>query len=272
MRHPTYNARLNAAETAKIHLKNKVVVAALSKSSLSKRTIDRRIQTDLKDVYERKSTACAYELARILHLIPPALQKALRKRKYLYLVTFGRPQDRVPVGKLKSFDPENLNRHFSRAIAKLEAMGVKNLKIFAVLEVQLVKPLDGAPYWEPHMHLIMSGATTEQIKEAYKIRKPAGDGCRKRPLHIKPISDLEGAIGYCLKFTPKVQVQYRTDAGLRWRPNRLPSEYLPEYYRFMSRFSPGQVLNFIGIYAGGLDKPLTNELSLILSETSRGPL
>ncbi len=75
MTRPSYIARLNAAKSAKIHRDNERVAAELSKSGLSKRIIDRRIQINLKDVYQRKSMACAYEQARIQHL----LRKLLRK-------------------------------------------------------------------------------------------------------------------------------------------------------------------------------------------------
>lgn len=270
MKRPSYIARLDATKSARIHRANKRVIGELSKSGLSKRMIERRIQTDLKDVYQRLSSACAYEQTRIQYLLPPVIQKALDESENLYFVTLGRPQDRVPVGSLKFFDPENLNRHFRRAVAKLIAMGVENLKVFAVVEIQLVKPLDGPPYWEPHLHLIVSGATVDQLKEAFKVRKLAATTCRKKPLQVKRITGLNGIISYCLKFHPKVQVQYETDAGLNSRDNRMPSEYLPEWYRFMSRHSPGEMLKFIAIYAGGLDKPLTNELSLDLSEIPRG--
>jgi hypothetical protein len=123
MKRPSYISRLDAAKSARIHRVNKRVVGELSKSGLSKRIIDRRIQTNLKDVYQRLSMACAYEQTRIQYLLPPVIQKALDEAENLYFVTFGRPQDRVPVGSLKFFDPENLNRHFRRAIAKLKRHG-----------------------------------------------------------------------------------------------------------------------------------------------------
>jgi hypothetical protein len=270
MKRPSYIARLSPEDTAKIHRDNKRVIGELSKSGLSKRIIERRIQTDLTDVYQRLSMACAYEQTRIQYLLPPLIQKALDEMENLYFVTFGRPQDRVPPGSLMTFDPENLNRHLRRRTSSLKRMGVENLKVFAVVEVQLVKPLDGPPYWEPHLHLIVSGATADQLKEAFKVRKLAAITCRKRPVQVKRITDLEGMISYCLKFHPKVQVQYLSDAGLRWRENRMPSEHLPEWFRFMSRHSPGEMLKFVGINASGLDKPLTAELSLDFSEIPRG--
>jgi hypothetical protein len=272
MKKPTIIGRLDHNETTRLEKEIERAVDILRASGLGNKTIKKRLQTELWDVFLRLSMACPYERLRCQLWCKKHLPPAFQNGDHLFFVTFGRPQDRVPVGSLKSFRLDNLNRHFRRAIAKLKAMGVKNLKVFAVVEIQLVKPLDGPPYWEPHLHLIVSGATAEQLSRAFKVRKPAATTCRKQPLQIKPIWGLDGLISYCLKFHPKVQVQYRTDAGLNWWPNRLLSAYLPEWYRFMSRHSPGEMLKFVEINGEELSQPLTAELYLDLSGIPRGRL
>ena len=163
MKKPTIIGRLNHEETARLDRAIARVAQSLRDAGLKKTNVEKRLQLDLRDVFLRLSMACPYEQARIRYLLPPILLKAMGKAEDVFIVTLGRPQDRLPVGSLKKFDPINLHRQFWRGIAKLRAQGVKNLKVFAVLEVQLVKPLDGPPYWEPHLHLIVSGVTAEQI-------------------------------------------------------------------------------------------------------------
>ena len=270
MKRPSYIARLNAAKSAKINRDNERVATELSKSGLSKRIIERRIQTNLKDVYQRKSSACAYEQARVRHLLPPVLLNALNEMESLHFVTVGRSQDRPEVGWLRYYNFNSIIRHYKRGVAHLTAMGVANLKVFLVLEVHLVETLDGSLYWELHYHAIVQGATAGQLKEAFKVRNRAALAWRRRPLHVQPITDLDGAIGYCLKLRPKKQVQYQLDSGLRWRENRLPTEHLPEWNLFMSRFSPSGLFKFVGIDADALNKALTCELRLDLSEVSNG--
>lgn len=270
MKTPSIIARLDHGETARMENDMAKVAKILGETGLKREGVRKRLQTDLWDVYQRKSMACPYEIQRAQLWCQECLPLAFKNGDHQYFVTLGRPQDRLPVGSLKKYDPIKLNRQLGRGIAKLRAQRVKHLKVFAVLEVQLVKPLDGPPYWEPHLHLIVSGATAEQIKEAFQVRKLAATNCRKRPVHVRAITDLDGVISYCLKFHPKVQVQYQTEAGLRWRENRMPSEYLPEWYRFMSRHSPGEMLKFVGINGHELMQPLACELCLDLSQIRHG--
>jgi hypothetical protein len=272
MKRPSYIGRISPGYTAKIHRKNKGVAHALAFTGLEQAEIDRRIQTDLKDVYQRKSLACAYEQARVQHLIPPVLLNALNEMENLHFVTVGRSQDRVTVGYLWGYSFNSIIRHYKRGVAHLTDMGVANLKVFLVLEVHLVEALDGTLYWELHYHAIVQGATAGQLKEAFKVRNRAALTWRRRPLHVQPITDLDGAIRYCLKLRPKKQVQYRLDSGLRWRENRLPTEHLPEWNLFMSRFAPSGLFKFVGINADALNKALTCELRLDLSEISHGQL
>jgi hypothetical protein len=270
MRHPTQIARISPGYTAKIHRDNESVAHALAFTGLEQAEINRRIQTNLKDVYQRKSSACAYEQARVQHLLPPVLLNALNEMDNLHFVTVGRSQERVRVGWLWDYRFEALIRHYRGAVAHLTDMGVANLKVFLVLEVHLVETLDGTLYWELHYHAIVQGATAGQLKEAFKVRNRAALAWRRRPLHVQPITDLDGAIRYCLKLRPKKQIQYRLDSGLRWRENRLPTEHLPEWNLFMSRFSPSGLFKFVGINAHALNKALTCELRLDLSEISKG--
>lgn len=116
MKRPSYIGRLNAEDTAKIHRRNERAAAELSKSGLSTKAIQRRIQTDLKDVYQRKSLACAYEQARIQRWLPRLLLNEFDETENLYLVTLGRTQDRVSDGWLKSFDPDNLVHQFRGSV------------------------------------------------------------------------------------------------------------------------------------------------------------
>jgi hypothetical protein len=270
MMDPSYIARISPEDTVRIQLANQRIANEFASYGHDQANIAELIQTNFSDVSERKSFGCAYEQLRAQYLLTPILLNALNNQEKLFLLTVGRPQDRIDGESLEYINLENLNRHFRRAVAKLRIMGIKNLKIFAVNEVHLVEPLHGDAYWEPHLHVIASGATAEQLKEAFKVRKLAATDCRKRPLHVQPITDLEGAIGYCLKFKPTKQVQYRSGSSVNTSKNDLTGEYLFAWYTIMATTSRSELLKFVGINADALNKPLTCELSLSLSEIPRG--
>lgn len=270
MSEPSYIARISPEDTVRIQLANQRIASDFSYYGYDQANIGELIQTNFNDIFERKSFGCAYEQLRAQHLLTPLLLNALHNQEDLYLVTVGRPQDRVDYEGPDYLNLDNLNRHFRRAIAKLKMMGVKNLKVVAVVEVHLVEPLHGDAYWEPHIHAIVSGATAEQLKDAFKVRKLAATDCRKRPLHVQPITDLAGAIGYCLKFQPTKQVQYRSGSSVNTSKNDLTGEYLFAWYTIMATTSRSELLKFVGINADALNKPLTCELSLSLSEIPRG--
>ena len=270
MSEPSYIARISPEDTVRIQLKNQRTLREYDCAMYVHPEIGNLMQMNFRDIIERKSFVCAYEQLRAQYLLTPILLNALNNREKLFLVTFGRPQDRVDCESLEVINLYNLNRHFRRAVAKLKMMGVKNLKIFAVIEVHLVVPLDGRPYWEPHIHAIASGATAEQLKDAFKVRKLAATDCRKRPLHVQPVTDLAGAIGYCLKFQSSKQVQYRSDSSVNTSKNNLTGEPLLDWFDFMATSPRSDLVKFVGINADALNKPSTCELSLNVSEIPRG--
>jgi hypothetical protein len=270
MKNPNYLARLSYEETVRLEQQIQRVGIELGKAGLSNKAINRRLQTNLADVHKRKSIACPYEVLRVQSWCKKHLVEAFDQEKDQFLITIGRPQDRVQIGKLLTFDPTNLFRKFRSGIAFLKKLGGRaNIRACCVIEVQLTRPLEAPAYYEPHLHAIIQGASKGQLKAAFAVRKSAASFCRNRGLHIRPVSDLEGAIGYVVKITPKMQVQYISDTDSRSRENRMPSECLPEWYRFMSGLSPGDVLKLVGINGRELAKPRTCEMSLGFSESPR---
>jgi hypothetical protein len=261
---------LTRADSSRLVKDIKRVDAILRKTGFRQAYINTCLQTDLCNVCMRKSIACPYEVLRAQHWCLVNLPPVFGSGDDLISVTLGSPKERPAIGELADYDPANLFRKFRNGIASLKQLGTNDILAFFVFELQLCRPLEGDLFYEPHLHAIIKGSTSERIKKALKVRSVGASKCRNRPLHTKVITDLEGMIGYCTKLYPKMQVQYQTDSHLRWRENRVPAEFLPEWYTYMARLSAGDVLKFIGINGRDLNRPLTDELSLAFLNGPRG--
>src|SRR5690606_11967068 len=99
---------------------------------------------------------------------------------------------------------ERVFRYWQRGLAKLRAMGLEPVGV-CVFEVNHCRPLEGSEFVEPHVHAAIRGATVDQVKSAFSVRKLATD-VRRRPTKVQKVYDLPGLLSYFTKFEPSLRV------------------------------------------------------------------
>jgi hypothetical protein len=239
-----------ATETARVS-------SALAREGYTPAEIDRLLQVDLYDMYERRSAIDPYEQLRAELIIRRAFPDIdMPAGLGPWTVTVGDPKLRLRPRDLHKFDPYKVLRRWNLGIAKLRELNL-DIRGYAVVELGLTRPLerpgsDEARFvYEPHFHGTIWGATREQIVAAFKVRKSPSVSVRKRPVKVQPVYDLNGLLNYHSKFSPRYKVQYLhvSDTGetaLRWRTSRIPEERKAEWYAVMSHYRVDQLLSATG--------------------------
>lgn len=204
------------------------------------------LQNDINGVFERRSAACAYEQERARQILLDVGESDLADSKALF-VTLGNPRCRLPLGALKTLKLRRVLRKWEKLCADLSKQGWR-VKAVAVVEVHLVKPLDGPPYWEPHIHGILVGAPGDAVRALCRVRPDASSSSgRRRYSQVKPVTHLAGALSYATKFRPQSTHPYTTDNGTSWADNDLRGETLAEWTSWMAQHTLADLLTYRGI-------------------------
>lgn len=237
-------------------------------SGMNRRKARQRLQTYIYDIFERRSAACPYEQLRARSFLVnhPTLSGDL-----WFHVTGGNSNLRVPLNQIRKVRPGQTLRKVRRALSALNRKGLKVEAVY-VFELVVVRYLDGREELEPHFHVLIRGATADQLKAAFAFRKVAKVEGRRRALHVEPVHHLPGLLGYLTKFKAQSRVEYLKvidgEAKKRWRANDLRGSALAEWTRFMSRYEIADLLKFHSI--DGRDLRLAGRAELS-SPRPRGP-
>src|SRR5690606_21117346 len=129
------------------------------------------LQSDVNDVFERRSAACAYEQERARRIIRHICEISFPRAGGLF-ISMGNPRCRSPLGALGAVDLRSIFRKWQSICAELAKDGWA-VKAFAIAEIHLARPCDGPPFWEPHLHGILAGAPAEAVNDKCRIRHDA---------------------------------------------------------------------------------------------------
>ena len=220
--------------------------------------ISRALQSDVSDVYERKSAACAYEQERVRRIVSELLPSDCGE---WYLVTAGNPRQRIEIGQLSTFDLSPLRRQFRSACERLAAMGYSPIGL-AVIEVHVCAPLNGERFWEPHFHALICGVPPDDLKAAFRVRPVAQSTFRNRLTKVQPVTDFPGILGYVLKFKPEDTHEYLdVDGSSNWAPNDLRGSELDDWVAWMAGHGAAQLLTGTGMHMHSVSRALSRELA-----------
>lgn len=157
-------------------------------------------------------------------------------------------------------DVQRTLRLFRTACQRLVDAGYQ-VKGLAVFELHACFPIVGEAFWEPHFHAILWGAPQEALRAAFSIRMPSAPSGRRRPVHIRQVYNLRGALKYCLKSSASASVQYRKGESVRWRNNRLPRVLEAIWHAFLARHRIAQLITARSLDLGVLRRSMQCELS-----------
>jgi hypothetical protein len=112
---------------------------------------------------------------------------------------------------------------------------------------------------EPHVHVIMGGASKSELKAAFKVRLPKAQRGRDKPVRVTRVkhSQLGNLLGYISKMKAQDRVEYRRDDGRHGRTtNRMPPDHELGWLRCMASVSIAHLIQF-----GGFAVPITSRFT-----------
>ncbi len=201
------------------------------------------MQLDLGDVYERRSAACPYEQERLRRI----LNALLPVRDDWLMLSVGTLR-RYAEGQLSSVCPRSVLRKWRSGCERLVEGGYDPVG-FALLEVHLVRPLEGPPVWEPHFHALLAAAPQEAVRAAFAVRPRADSALRNRPVHVQPLtpSDVRTRLRYMLKFQPRETRALENSPRGVWASRLLWGARREEWLAWMSLWGIGDLLSVRGL-------------------------
>lgn len=127
-----------------------------------------------------------------------------------WAVTIVHPKWSVGRGELEEFGVRRAHQWLSRRLSRLGS----SIVAVGAFERSLNFELDGSMHWAGEIHVVVAGATDDELAEALKIKS-----AKKwdTPVMILPVDDLKRQVGYATKRRPVRRIAYVDETG---RQNR----------------------------------------------------
>lgn len=169
------------------------------------------------------SEACHFGVyRRRVAMLKTGLPLLKKHSKPFFFVTVVHPLWEAPIGQLKNISIEAAEKWSRRRLASLEIPGLISIGGF---EVDHSVELDGTQHWAGHIHLVVAGATKDQLRAAFRVEKKYR---RIRPgqkiVKIKNFDSLTKTLAYTQKRLVRTKVAFkREDNGRQDRKVRTPT-------------------------------------------------
>jgi hypothetical protein len=191
------------------------------------------------------SEACHYGARRQrLRLIPQGQDLLAQHPGPIASITIAHPTWEVADNDLKTLSLKAAKQWLRRRLLKVDS---PNLLAIGSFETCLNVGLDGTRLWAGQFHLIVAGATVEQLKEALALGPRYKLAPYAKPTQVKPIKALGRQLGYSLKRFAEQRIAYDDDQG---RQNRrhlpLDSRDQATFDLWLSDLKPGDRLFLYG--------------------------
>ena len=165
-----------------------------------------------------------------------------------YFITIaGRPNWSHPINQLNKCKPESLLQWVDRRLKKLDAA------LLGISAVEVVLDVDGNGklFWAAHLHLVLVGASQEQLQRVLQVRASERKS-NSKPVQIKLVTCLGRALAYTTKRLSQQRLPYRDATGRHNRRNvPLKAQAQIELDRWLLRLSIGDRFRLIGCRKNG---------------------
>ena len=148
-------------------------------------------------------------------LIPHAHGLLNRHDGPLLLATIVHPKWQAPLGGLAGTGTRGPREWIKRRLNQLP--NADDVIAVGQFERALNVELDGAMSWSGELHLVVAGATKEQLRDAFAIARRYRRDRQEKLLQVKEIDGLGRALGYALKYYLARRVAYMTNNGRQGR-------------------------------------------------------
>jgi len=178
-------------------------------------------------------------------LIPHAHRTLIQHDGPLLLATIVHPTWQAPVGGLAGTGTRGPREWVKRRLNRLPNAD----KVVAIgqFERALNVELDGTMTWSGEVHIVVAGASREQLRDAFGIARRYRRDPQEKLLHVKEVDGLGRALGYCLKYFLARRVAYITNnerQGRRSMP--LQREQLAEIAMWHASLRSGERIALFG--------------------------
>lgn len=131
--------------------------------------------------------------------------------KALWLVTLVPEIGKFRSGELHKTSLTEFLKYIRRMLVKA---GLDHLFVIGVVDISYNENREKTwePHWQLHVHLIAAGSTEEKLKRRLKKVFPRTATIHK-PVEVKPVYDLLGALSYCCKAYFERRVSYIDNKG-----------------------------------------------------------
>lgn len=197
----------------------------------------------------RRSAACRLEWARLLlFLIFILLGRLLATRGRAFHVIIADKRWQISGDELGPWIFNRARRKLRRGLELLRKAGVKPVFV-AVYELSAARNLDGSYPFEPHIHLLILGATKDELRKAFKVRQHRSERGKAKPVRIVRVrkSRMGKILGYLSKIKAQERVEFIGKDDKRYRStNRMSADKFPLWLGCMSQIPITKLVEFGG--------------------------
>jgi hypothetical protein len=178
-------------------------------------------------------------------LIPQAHDLLVQHDGPLHLVTAVHPNWQAPVGGLAGTGTRGPREWVKRRLSSLS--NADEVLAVGQFERALNVELDGSMSWSGEVHVVVAGASREQLRAAFGIARRYRRDPQEKLLQVKEVDGVGRALGYCLKYFLARRVAYLMDNGRRGRRSMpLPREQLAEIAMWHASLTSGERVVLFG--------------------------
>jgi hypothetical protein len=168
----------------------------------------------------------------------------------LYLVTAVHPKWEAPIGGLQGTGTRGPREFVKRRLSSLP--NAQEVIAVGQFERALNIELDGSMSWSGEVHLVVGGATKEELRAAFNIDAQFRRDPQEKLVKVKEVDGLGRALGYCLKYFLASRVAYVMNNGRQGRRSMpLKREYLAELGCWHASLKSGERIVLFGCRRNG---------------------
>jgi hypothetical protein len=171
----------------------------------------------------------------------------------LLLATIEHPNWEAPVGGLAGTGTQGPREWIKRRLESL--FNAADVIAVGQFERALNVKLDGSSSWSGEVHVVVAGASKEQLRDAFGIARRYHRDPQEKLHHVKAVHGLGRALGHALTYFLARRVAYITNTGRQGRRSMpLQREQLAELGAWHASLKSGERVVLFGCrrHGGGL--------------------
>ena len=250
--------------------------AILAKIKPPAQGLDQALHRSWETIDTRRSLACAFERERYRIAGLGYLLRVLcsetnydpgRPDSGWYFVTRVAPRQTVPPERTGEISIAKVMRPVIAGLRLLKRQFPQLIAV-AVFELSFGRSLDGTVLAEPHVHILVWGASEDSIESALRVLGPKPKNMSS--LVVLPVTDdLDARLSYILKMTGELRVRYVDKGKKRRGDNKLPPELQALWLTYFAAVPVRNVITLMGLKPDVVKQFHYGDLHMLVGELLR---